>query len=234
MTTTLRYLLRHPRRALYQLRTGRPVTGRYVYTPASVALQGPLGNLVSYLDQMSIREVLRGVANGTRLPRALEVGCGYGRVTMVLREVAERVTGVEREAELVELARRLLPDVTIVMQDSILTLPVADASQNLVMTFTVLQHMIDADVRRVIAEILRVTAPDGWVLLGEKIEPLNETARTDDNTTFLSKHRPVERYQEWMHPFRLVAIEPRRVPATGEGQGVGLMLFHHQQGPKDQ
>jgi len=47
---------------------------------------------------------------GRRVEMGIEVGCGYGRVTMVLAELCEHVLGLEREAAMVELARTPLPE----------------------------------------------------------------------------------------------------------------------------
>lgn len=225
----IKFVFRHPRRAYYSLIHGRGITPRFVYTVDNVAPQGPLGNLIAYLDRESIRQHLVEVSKEVRLHRALEVACGYGRVIMTLAEFAEEVIGIEREPALVETARSLLPDITFHQQDSILRLPtIDDASCDFVMTFTVLQHMVDEDVRRVIDEIKRVTRPGGFILLGEKVAPGNETERTDDRTLFLSRHRPVPVYQEWMAPFTLRSVRPRPAPPAWARNSGALMFFRHE------
>lgn len=225
---TIKFVLRHPRRALHHLRNGKRFDTRFVYSVAEVAPQGPLGNAVTYLDHCCIREALREVSEARKVWRALEVGCGYGRVLMVLSEFADEVIGIEREPELAELAQQLLPDVRILQQPSILTLPaVADGSCDFVMTFTVLQHMVDDDVRAVLAEIKRVTAPGGFALLVEKVEAGNETERTDDRTLFLSTHRPTSVYAAWMAPFSLTWTRPRPAPAAWNRNSGVAMLFRN-------
>ena len=220
------FVLRHPRRAVYQWWRGRPLTARFVYVPENVAPQGPLGGVIAYHDQRVIRECLTEITRETTIRRALEVGCGYGRLTMVLGEFADEVIGVEREPHLAEIARSLLDGIEIRQQDSILTLPtLADGGVDLAMTFTVFQHMVDEDVRAVLAELRRVVGPRGFVLLVEKVEPGNETRRTDDRTLFLSKHRPVAVYQEWMAPFTLVSTRPRPAPAAWGRNSGAAMLF---------
>jgi ubiquinone/menaquinone biosynthesis C-methylase UbiE len=103
-----------------------------------------------------------------------------------------------------------------------------DASCDFVMTFTVLQHMVDEDVRRVVDEIKRVTRPGGFVLLGEKVAPGNETECADDRTLFLSRHRPVPVYQEWMAPFTLRSVRPRPAPPAWARNSGALMFFRHE------
>jgi len=220
------FVVRHPRRAFYQWRSGRPLGSRYVYDVARVAPQGPLGNVMAYLDRRVIRESLQEASRETKIRRALEVGAGYGRLIMTLTEFADEVIGVEREPHLVETARSLLPEIDFRQQDTILRLPtIDDGSIDFAMTFTVLQHMVDDDVRAVLAEIRRVVRPGGFVMVCEKVEPGDETERSDDPTLFVSKHRPVDVYAEWMRPFTLYSTRPRPAPASWNRNSGTAMLF---------
>ena len=58
------FVVRHPRRAFYQWRSGRPLGSRYVYDVARVAPQGPLGNVMAYLDRQGVR--YRAITRGER------------------------------------------------------------------------------------------------------------------------------------------------------------------------
>lgn len=225
------FVLRHPRRAWHSVRQGNGLSTRFVFAVDNVAPQGPVGNAIAYFDRRVIRECLTEITRETKLARALEVGCGYGRLIMVLSEFADEVIGVEREPHLVATARSLLPDVDFRQQDSIppLRLPaLGDASVDFAMTFAVLQHMIDADARAVLDELKRVMRPGGWVLLGEKVESGNETARADDRTLFLSTHRPVEVYASWMRPFVLVSTRSRPAPPAWNRNSGTVMLFRRE------
>jgi ubiquinone/menaquinone biosynthesis C-methylase UbiE len=225
----LGYVIRHPRRALYNLRRGKGFSTRYVFDVENVAPQGPMGNVMAYLDRRIIRACLTDVTRETKVRRALEVGCGYGRLIMTLAEFADEVIGVEREPHLVATAKALLPDVQFRQQSSILSLPtVHDASVDFAMTFTVLQHMVDDDVRVVLAELRRVVRPGGFVLVCEKVEPGNETERQDDRTLYLSKHRPVDVYAEWMRPFAVHSVRPRPAPASWNRNSGVAMLFRRE------
>jgi SAM-dependent methyltransferase len=223
------FVLRHPRRAWHSVRQGKGLSTRFVFSVDNVAPQGPVGNAIAYYDRRVIRECLTEITREAKLTRALEVGCGYGRLIMALAEFAPEVIGVEREKHLVATGKSLRPDVDFRQQDSILTLPsIADASVDFAMTFTVLQHMVDDDVRSVLAEIRRVVRPGGWVLLGEKVEPGNETDRSDDRTLYLSKHRPVETYAAWMRPFVLASTRPRPAPPAWNRNSGTVMLFRRE------
>ena len=225
----LQFVLRHPRRAWHSLRRGKGLSTRFVFSVDNVAPQGPVGNAIAYYDRRVIRECLTEITREAKLTRALEVGCGYGRLIMTLSEFAPEVIGVEREQHLVATAKSLLPDVDFRQQDSILALPsIPDASIDFAMTFTVLQHMVDDDVRSVLGEIKRVIRPGGWVLLGEKIEPGNETDRSDDRTLYLSKHRPVDVYESWMRPFVLASTRPRPAPPAWNRNSGTVMLFRRE------
>jgi SAM-dependent methyltransferase len=225
----LAFVLRHPRRAWNSVRQGKGLSTRFVFSVDNVAPQGPVGNAIAYYDRRVIRECLAEITRDAKLGRALEVGCGYGRLIMVLSEFASEVIGVEREPHLVATARSLFPDIDVRQQDSILRIPsVADGSLDFAMTFTVLQHMVDDDVRVVLDELKRVIRPGGWVLLGEKVQPGNETDRTDDRTLYLSKHRPVEMYAGWMRPFVLASTRPRPAPPAWNRNSGTVMLFHRE------
>ncbi len=225
VTRRLWYALRHPRQTVRAALRGGAL-GRFSFDVAAVAAVGPEGNVQNYLDRRSIRRFLVRAAAERPLERALDIGCGYGRVTMVLAEFARDVVAVEREPHLVDLARLLLPGIRFVQQNSILSIPgVADVSCEFVMTFTVLQHMVDEDCLAVLAEIKRVCRLGGFVLLGEKYKPGDETENTTDRTQFLSKHRPLHVWQEWMAPFRLVEATDRPMQPLWRGATAGGLMF---------
>ena len=126
------------------------------------------------------------------------------------------------------MTRGLLPDVDYRQRDSILRLPtVEDASVDFAMTFTVLQHMVDKHLRAVLGELGRVVRPGGFVMICEKVEPGDETERSDAPALFLSKHRPVAVYAEWMRPFILHFTRPRPAPASWKHNSGTAMLFRH-------
>ena len=79
---------------------------RHVWNVAEVAdAAGPSANLRNYLEQRDVRRCLAAASELGPIRRACDVGCGYGRLTMVLAEVAEKVVGVEREGSFVQEAR---------------------------------------------------------------------------------------------------------------------------------
>lgn len=182
---------------------------RHVWSLAEVAdAVGPAANVRNYLEQRDVRRCLATAATIKPIRRACDVGCGYGRLTMVLSEFAESVSGFEREEAFVREASRLLPRIAFERVASLDRLPRPTASFDFAMTFTVLQHLGDQEARGAIAEIKRIAA-GGCVLLTEETDPDLEDGERGGLGAGLTVGRPVATYVEWMKPFGL-RLEFRR------------------------
>lgn len=200
---------------------------RIVWTAAGVSdVSGPADNVRNYLERKTIRSIMHELASGARIQSACEVGCGYGRLIMVLKEFADRVVGFERESHLVDIAKRLLPDVEFCQCDSLDRISkMGKGVFDLALTCTVLQHLPDEFCRSVIEEIKKV-APRGYILLIEKTESIKVTENESDADKFISRARPVSVYKEWMSPFTLVKTKERVLENTYENKSPGTcMLF---------
>jgi SAM-dependent methyltransferase len=185
----------------------------------------------TYLEHADVRSLLRQAAGDHRFGTACEVGAGYGRMTVVLTEFADRVIGLEREARFVEEARRLLPAIEFVQVESLGTLPVQTASVDCLLTFTVLQHLIDAVAQAVALEIARIVKPGGYVLMCEETDSAHRNGAVDDPNGICTIGRPVEAYQRLLGTCDLVATKPRRIEPTYPRSDVGTyMLFRRQAG----
>src|SRR3954470_2787775 len=81
---------------------------------------------------------------------ALEIGCGMGRICLALSERFDQVVGYDISTEMLRKARELVPDerVDFRLTDGASLPGAADASVDLVLTFTVFQHIPSADVIR--------------------------------------------------------------------------------------
>jgi SAM-dependent methyltransferase len=100
----------------------------------------------------------------TRRGLALEIGPGLGRICRALSPHFDRVFGVDVSAEMVRQARELVDEhnVRFEVGDGITLAPVADASVDFVMTFTVLQHLPDRSaIVGYLREAARVLRPGG-------------------------------------------------------------------------
>ena len=186
---------------------------------------GPSANLRNYLEQRDVRKCLAEARARRPIARAVDVGCGYGRLTMVLSEVAAEVIGFEREEALVRTAASLLPHISFRSVSSLGQLPCSSGFADFGMTFTVLQHMRNADALSAIAELKRVVG-NGSVLLVEETDPAASDNDPVAGEGGLTVGRAVETYQEWMQPFRLVKQFAREIEPGYPRKDVGTyMLF---------
>jgi SAM-dependent methyltransferase len=203
------------------------MTERKTWTPTDVVdVSGPPALLRNYLEQRDVRDYVQRAGTTTPITRAYDVGCGFGRLTPVLSEVASTTIGFEREASLLETARRLLPSLEFVQVESLEALPVEKASAQFVMTFTVLQHMPDTHAEAVIAEIMRVLAPGGHALLVEETDPALEAGDPALADVGYTRGRPWSWYGGRFAPLRLIRMGPRVIEPGYPRADVGTyMLF---------
>lgn len=105
--------------------------------------------------------LIHGQLDGVAPRRALDLACGAGRHTRVLREIAWTV-GLDLSFTLLSIARRESPDAPYVRAD-MRAIPFADHAFDLVVNlFTSFGYFeADAQHRRVLAEVARVTCPGG-------------------------------------------------------------------------
>jgi SAM-dependent methyltransferase len=128
-----------------------------------------IAGIVAYLDE-------RGLARARR--RALDFGCGAGRLTHALAAYFESVIGVDIAPSMIDIARRLhagIPGVEFRVNGSNQLDSIESGSIDLVYTRLVLQHMAPRFIRGYLAEFVRVLAPGGvlvFQLPGENALPV--------------------------------------------------------------
>jgi ubiquinone/menaquinone biosynthesis C-methylase UbiE len=111
----------------------------------------------------------------------LDVGCGAGGVLVrLLGHGADpaRLHGVDLREDAIALARTRLPSADLRVGDAA-ELPYPDDSMDLVLQFTTLSSILDARVRRTVAQqMMRVVARDGLIVSYDFwINPLNRDTR---------------------------------------------------------
>jgi len=191
-----------------------------------VDVDGPRAMLRAYLEQRDVREFCASVFMTMRIPAACDVGCGFGRLTPVLTEFAERVVGFEREAALLSIAQSLQPSIEFRRVESLAHLPTDDSSFVFGLVFTVLQHIPEPEVQTVIDELRRVVAPNGHLLLCEETDDTLEAGDRANAHLGYTCGRPVATYEEWLTPWRLVATKRRTIEPDYPRADVGTyMLF---------
>jgi len=128
-----------------------------------------VAGVLAYLEGLGV-EVSRG--------RALDFGCGVGRLSQALAEHFDGVVGVDISASMVEKAEELdrRPGKVRYVVNTADDLAVfEDASFDLVYTRLTLQHMPPRYVRRYVREFFRVLRPGGVAVFqmrsGRRIRP---------------------------------------------------------------
>lgn len=104
----------------------------------------------------------------TRFERALDFGCGVGRLSQALAEYAGEVLGVDISSPMLEVARRIdrtASRCTFVHNDSPDLGRFPDGQFDLVYSVLVLQHLPRPVIDAYLAELLRVLRPGGTVVI---------------------------------------------------------------------
>jgi SAM-dependent methyltransferase len=124
--------------------------------------------------QTIVTEALdRGPVAPAGSERAVEIGSGLGRICLALADRFEAVVGVDISPEMVSRALSLVDrdGVTFALGDGV-TLPLPDASADLVLSFTVFQHIPKVSViEGYIHEAGRILRPGGAFVFQWNNEP---------------------------------------------------------------
>jgi SAM-dependent methyltransferase len=123
-------------------------------------------------------EFVRGLG---RVERALDVGCGDGRLTAELD--AAQLTAADVSAVALQRARRRLAHARLVELEPDAPLPLPDAAFDLVLCAETIEHV--RDVQLLLSEIRRVLRPRGMIALttpahlplGRRPDPLSPHLR---------------------------------------------------------
>ena len=110
----------------------------------------------------------------TRWQRALDFGCGVGRLSQALTAYADEVIGVDIAPSMLETARELdrsPGNVRFVLNDGADLSQFADGHFDLVYSALVLQHLPRPAVDGYLAEFLRVLRPGGVAVVGLPTKP---------------------------------------------------------------
>jgi SAM-dependent methyltransferase len=105
---------------------------------------------------------------------AVEIGCGLGRVCLALAERYERVVGIDIAPEMLQRARAFVgnPRVSFVLGDGRSLSAIGDASADVVLSFTVFQHIPDPAVTEAyLIDAARVLRPGGVLVFQWNNEP---------------------------------------------------------------
>lgn len=127
--------------------------------------------------------LLDRVFGGRRNLRILDAGCGTGGDALFLRRYGV-VVGIDLAAEAIALARGRIPG--RLARGSVLQLPFANQSFDLVTSFDVLYHRAVIDERQALSEVRRVLRRDGRLLIRL---PAYEWLRSRHDRQVHTRHR---------------------------------------------
>jgi hypothetical protein len=115
--------------------------------------------------------------------RVLDAACGEGYGSALLAEVANSVIGVDIDADTVLKAEATYGGLANLAfrSGSVTSLPLGNASVDLVVSFETIEHLEAADQPRMLAEFARVLAPDGVLVLSSPNRPQYSEARNYRN-----------------------------------------------------
>lgn len=114
------------------------------------------------------------IAPAVSRTRALDFGCGVGRVTRALAEYFDYVVGVDIAPSMISEARRLnadTPRASFALNSAPHLRQFQSRSFNVIYCRLVLQHLRPRFVRRYVPELIRVLAPDGVMMFQMPGEP---------------------------------------------------------------
>jgi ubiquinone/menaquinone biosynthesis C-methylase UbiE len=159
-------------------------------------------------EVMAIRRLLRGLT----FHNGLDIGGGYGRLSVVLSEYASKVMLIDSSKQQIELACGFLvnyPQIERRVMDAA-DLRFDDASFDIVTLVRVLHHLPDPS--HVLSELHRVLRPGGYAL----VEVANST-HAMNRVRYLIKHKQI--------PLSAIDI---RTAETRERDGIPFVNHHPQ------
>lgn len=161
-------------------------------------------NLTRDLDQVVTKAILANL----RCQSVLEIGCGTGKNTALLAEVAEKVYAFDFSIGMIEKARqkRVPANVAFVVSNLTQQWPCRDGAVNLIACNLVLEHI--RDLGFVFAEAARVLALGGRFFVCE-LHPFRQYQGTRANFQRDSETKEIEAFVHHLSDFTDAAAASR-------------------------
>jgi SAM-dependent methyltransferase len=164
-------------------------------------------------------QLLPGLLEGTEVVG--DLGCGTGQLARLLAPFAGQVVGVDRSAEMLELARERLAGASNVelREGELEALPLDDASLDVAILSLVLHYT--ADPCRVLAEARRVLRPAGRLLVLDMERHNRAAFREEMGHVWLGF--TTDELEGWLEEAGFQDIRVARPPADTDASGPLLM-----------
>ncbi|RUR79182.1 hypothetical protein PCC6912_33560 [Chlorogloeopsis fritschii PCC 6912] len=133
-------------------------------------------NLTRDLDRVVTRETLMGL----RCKSVVEIGCGTGKNTLLLSQIAEKVYAIDFSARMIEKAKEKVTSANVIFVTGDITKPWACSheSANLITCNLVLEHI--EDLSFIFSEAFRVLVKGGYFFICE-LHPFRQYRGTQAN-----------------------------------------------------
>jgi ubiquinone/menaquinone biosynthesis C-methylase UbiE len=139
--------------------------------------------------------VIKRVVGDQDVQRSLEFGCGFGRLTPTFADLSAHHTAIDINPDALAAARSAYPHLEFA-QSTGGRLPFDNDTFDLIVTWTVLQHVPPDLIETTLADIVRVLSPDGRILLCEETRSAGQPTRH-------SWHREPAFYEDRLASLRL-------------------------------
>lgn len=161
--------------------------------------QGLWGGEVTGPAEFSCRlyeevQLLKKALRNYNAKHSLGIGCGYGRLTPWIVDHSDAHYAVDPESKFLNDARRLYPKV-VFRQAVAQSLPFPDDYFDLIVSWTVLQHVPPEGISDAVREIKRVAESSAVIILAEATEYA-------DHSTYWE--HSVEEWKNFFAPWKLV------------------------------
>jgi ubiquinone/menaquinone biosynthesis C-methylase UbiE len=128
----------------------------------------------------------------------LDVGCGNGLVLSKLAKDRSKVAGVDYSRAMIDRARALVPNGSFSVGEA-QSLPFSDGEFERVLCYSIFHYFPNDEYAvRAIAELVRVCAPGGVVLVGDLLDQsCEQDIKGKSNLDYEEQIPLIHRYSEW-------------------------------------
>lgn len=143
--------------------------------------------------------------------RALEIGCGYGRLTPTIVRLGFEVIGIDPSLRLLRLAQARLPGQHFCV-GALPNLPFPDAGFEAAFLINVLRPLHLMGIKEVVDDVGRVIAPGGRLIILDNLR--------DGDTRYVTDEWIIDRFQR-------LGLELVARRAVRRGRWLGVLAIRH-------